>query len=300
MPTFEHRQNYISGAFSAMASPCEILIDTQDEFFAFAAGNLAEKEAKRIEYKFSRYRKDNIIFQINSGNSVTVDEETARLLDYADKLYHLSSGMFDITAGVLRKAWHFDSSTNIPGQEAIDKLLPFIGWQKVQWDNPRITLPPGMEIDLGGIGKEYAVDRTAYLVQSYLSSKKQDISVLINFGGDIAVQDPGNDKGRPWLIGVDTGIDCTEGNKGQVLIELTRGGIATSGDTRRFLQKDNKRYGHILNPRTGWPVENAPFLVTVVANTCTDAGMLSTLAMLHGDEAENFLNEQGVKYWVRR
>ena len=299
MPIIEHRQDYISGSFNAMASPCEILIDTKDDSIASSVASIAEKEAKRIEYKYSRYRKDNIVYQINSGNNIAVDEETARLLEYADSLYHLSDGMFDITAGVLRNAWHFDSSENIPTQESIDELLPLIGWTKVEWNNPHIALPKGMEIDLGGIGKEYAVDRTAQLVQSYLSSLNHNISVLVNFGGDISVSKPENQKGRSWLIGVDTGIDSTERDKNQVLVEINDGGIATSGDTRRYLKKKNKRYGHVLNPRTGWPVRNAPSSVTVAANTCTDAGMLSTLALLQGEGAENFLIEQGVKYWIR-
>lgn len=300
MPTLEHRHDYISCRFTAMASPCEVLIDTQDKAIAITACNLAEKEARYIEHKFSRYRKDNIVHQINTGKTVKVDEETARLLDYADKLYQLSDGLFDITSGVLRKVWQFDSSNNIPDQKAIDALLPFIGWNKVHWKNPKIKLPGGMEIDLGGIGKEYAVDRTAHIVQSYLAAQKLKISVLINFGGDIAVQSPDDEYGRHWLIGVDTDIDGTDQQKDQILLKLNRGGVATSGDTRRYVIKDGRRLGHVLNPLTGWPVENAPSQITVAANTCTDAGMLSTLAMLHGAEAENFLNKQGVKYWVRR
>lgn len=299
MPTIEHRQDYISCRFSAMASPCEVLIDTQDRSIAVTACNLAEKEARHIEHKFSRYRNDNIVHQINTGHTVKVDEETARLLDYAEKLYNLSEGLFDITSGVLRKIWHFDSSNNVPEQNAIDAMLPYIGWNKVHWKNPEITLPAGMEIDLGGIGKEYAVDKTAHIVQSYLATEKQNISVLINFGGDIAVLGPDSKDARHWLIGVDTGIEGEVNNEKQALLEMARGGIATSGDTRRYVLKDGRHLGHILNPQTGWPVTDAPSLVTVAANTCTDAGMLSTLAMLYGSEAENFLKTQGVKYWIR-
>jgi len=78
------------------------------------------------------------------------------------------------------------------------------------------------------------------------------------------------------------------------------GAIATSGDARRFLLKDGVRYSHILNPRTGWSVEAPPRSVTVAAPTCTEAGLLSTLAMLHGAEAEQFLREEGVQAWVAR
>lgn len=299
MPSFERRQDYFVGHFSAMASPCEALIDTTNRDIAFQAIDTARLEAERIEKKFSRYREDNIIHQINSGKTVTVDDETARLLDYADKLYQISEGLFDITAGVLRRVWKFDGSDRIPKQSDVEKLLPFIGWNKVKWNNPVIQLPDKMEIDLGGIGKEYAVDRSALLTQSFLNEQELEASVLINFGGDIAALGPKNGNGREWTIGVDTSIDDSEKTHNTVLLTLIQGGVATSGDTRRFLQKDGKRYGHILDPRTGWPVENAPTLVTVAANTCTDAGMLSTLAMLQGKNAEEFLTVQDVKHWIR-
>lgn len=306
MPTLELRQDYYVGIFNAMASPCEILIDTTDESIARKITNIAANEAIRIEQKLSRYRKNNIIHQINTGEKVTVDDETARLLDYSQKLFELSDARFDITAGVLRRAWKFDGSDNIPGQDDIEALLPLIGWEKIQWENPDITLPKGMEIDLGGIGKEYAVDRAAQQVQSFFDSQNlhsQQVSVLLNFGGDISVLAPKNHRGRSWTIGIDTGINGDtidhDKNNTHTLIVLTSGGVATSGDSRRFLIKDNKRYGHILDPRTGWPVQNAPASVTVAADTCTDAGMMSTLALLHGSEAETFLNEQGVDYWLR-
>lgn len=299
MPPIEYRNDYSVCRFNAMASPCEVLIDTQNESIAESVCKIAENEALRIEKKFSRYRDDNIIFKINSGRKITVDDETARLLEYAEKLYQLSEGLFDITAGVLRKAWRFDGSSNIPKQTVIDELLPYIGWDKVQWNNPDILLPEGMEIDLGGIGKEYAVDMVAHLIHSYFATLDISLSVLINFGGDIVARSQHLHPGRSWLIGVDTGIDAINKNQDTALIELANGGIATSGDTRRYLEKNGRRYGHILDPRTGWPVKNAPSLVTVIADTCTDAGMLSTLALLNGANAENFLKTQGVKYWIR-
>jgi thiamine biosynthesis lipoprotein len=313
MISLEKNQNYFVGRFNAMASPCELLIDTPDENIADQITNTAADEAKRIEQKFSRYRKGNIIHQINLCKKTTVDNETARLLDYASKLFELSDGLFDITAGVLRRAWKFDASDKVPEQTLIDSLLPLIGWDKVQWNNPCISLPTGMEIDLGGIGKEYAVDRAAQLVCSFLISqgkKNNQISVLLNFGGDITVLKPPGDSSRKWVIGIDTGINGDirnsdnnglnqNHNSNHTLITVTNGGIATSGDSRRFLEKEGKRYGHVLNPRTGWPVENAPTSVTVAAKTCTEAGMLSTIAFLNGPNAESFLKEQAVDYWLR-
>ena len=163
----EQKENNWYGFFKAMASPCEVIIETPNKEEAERVVNTVAAEAWRIEQKFSRYRDDNITHKINhaNGDVVEVDDETARLLDFANQLYQISEGMFDVTSGVLRKAWHFDQSDNIPAQNKIDALLPTIGWDKVNWHKPRLKLAPNMEIDLGGIGKEYAVDRCALLAR---------------------------------------------------------------------------------------------------------------------------------------
>lgn len=147
-----------------------------------------------------------------------------------------------------------------------------------------------MEIDLGGIGKEYAVDSTVKRLKEH--TKK---SFLVNFGGDIACPYP-RANNTPWTIGVDNPEQSGENAVGK--IQLLKGGLATSGDARRFLLKDGVRYSHILDPHTGYPVPDAPRSVTVIANTCIEAGMLSTFAMLEGSNAVDFLKEQDVQFWV--
>jgi thiamine biosynthesis lipoprotein len=287
----EHKSGYFAGRFAAMASPCEVLMDVDQEAVAQELLQLAAAEAARIEDKFSRYRDDNIIHAIHNaaGKPLRVDEETARLLDYADNCYRISDGRFDITSGVLRRAWRFDGSDRVPTQQQVAALLPLIGWHQVTWQNPNLTLPAGMEIDLGGIGKEYAADRTALLLHNHLLARGSQRGLLVNFGGDISITGPRRD-GTGWTIGVEGGSTS---------FQLGRGGVATSGDTRRFLEKDGMRYSHVLDPRTGWPVQDAPATVTVVANTCTDAGILSTLALFHGEQAETFLRAQGVRFWCQ-
>ena len=270
-----------------------MLIVTDNTALATKLGQLVQQEAARIENKFSRYRNDNIIHAINhsDGNPVEVDKETADLLDYAQQCYQLSDGLFDITSGILRHAWKFDGSDNIPEQQLIDDLLVHVGWQKLNWRRPVITLQAGMEIDLGGIGKEYAVDRVAKLLRV-----ETDSSCLINFGGDICVTKP-RKTGVPWVIGIDGQSNSNQQHSVVPTIQLSKGAIATSGDARRYLVKDGIRYSHILNPKTGWAVTDAPRSVTVAANTCTEAGILSTLALLHGANAEQFLIQQEVQYW---
>jgi len=273
-----------------MASPCEVLMEVDNEKLAWQLLDVVAREAARIEAKFSRYRDDNIIHKINTAadKPVEVDDETARLLDFADQLFQMSDGLFDITSGVLRQLWRFDGSDRIPDKEAVENILDRVGWQKADWQNNQLRLDKGMEIDLGGIGKEYAVDRCIQKV-----GELTDQSVLINFGGDLATSCPRR-HGKFWSVGrLITGRD-----QAVALFQLFKGAIATSGDANRYLLKDGVRYSHVLNPKTGWPIVDAAHTVSVAANTCTEAGMFSTLAMLQGSQAKAFLGVQGVEHWI--
>ena len=275
-----------------MGSPCEVLTEAASAGLAEDLTRRVAAEAWRIEDKFSRYIRGNIIDRINTaqGRPVTVDEETAQLLDFSVTLYELSDGAFDITSGVLRRAWTFDGSDQVPSADEVRELQTSVGWGKCEWRSPVLRLPANMEIDLGGLGKEYAVDRAVLELRA-----TGDTPCLVNFGGDLAVTGPPI-KRRAWAIG----IEGTDNASASRLIELRRGGIATSGDARRYLLRDGIRYGHVLDPRTGWPVSDAPSSVTVAADTCTQAGMLATLAMLRGRSAEDFLDDQAEQYWCRR
>jgi thiamine biosynthesis lipoprotein len=279
--------------FTAMASPCEVLLDMGERPRAESLGALARDEARRIEQKFSRYAEGNILHQINSsaGRPLTVDAETAGLLDFADRLHGLSGGRFDITSGILRRVWIFDGSDRVPSRGQAKALLPRVGWEKAHWNNPVLELPEGMEIDLGGIGKEYAVDRVAAML-----AEQTPAAFLVNFGGDLRAVGT-RSGGRPWEVGVERpGFE----NQAHLQLNLEQGALATSGDANRFLLRNGVRYPHILNPRTGWPVLKAPRSVTVLADTCTEAGCLATLAMLEGAGAENFLREQDARHWIIR
>lgn len=294
--TLERVQDYWVGRFEAMASPCEVLLDVDSRAEAERLFDIARDEARRIEHKFSRYRDDSAVQRINrgTGTPVEVDAETAALLDYAAQCHALSEGRFDITSGVLRRVWTFDGSDRVPSEEAVAALLPRIGWHKVRWERPRITLPAGMEIDLGGLGKEYAVDRSARLL-----ADATEASVLVNYGGDLYVNRVRRN-GRGWFVGVEdpaSGLAVTDGRYSVHRFELQHGGLATSGDARRYLFRHGQRYSHILDPTTGWPVPDAPRSVTVAAATCTEAGLLATFAMLRGRDARRFLAAEGVRHW---
>jgi thiamine biosynthesis lipoprotein len=283
-------ENLLAICFTAMASPCELLLPDTDRAAALEHGRLVAQEAWRIEHKFSRYRNDSVTAWIheNRGRTIDVDEETASLLNFAGVCYEVSDGLFDVTSGVLRQVWKFDGSDRIPEATMIEHLLPLVGFYRLDWQPPRLLLPAGMELDFGGIGKEYAVDRAFDLLAAQRSAP-----FLINFGGDLRANRPPSH--IPWQVGIERPDTDREAN---LILHLERGALATSGDSRRFLLQNGVRYGHILNPRTGWPVPDAPRSVTVAASSCTEAGLLSTLALLHGARAIEFLEEQGVRYWL--
>jgi thiamine biosynthesis lipoprotein len=291
-PRTEVHEGWTRVLWHALGGPCELLVDGSDAAHASTLGAVAAAESRRIEHKFSRYRTDSVLHAINaSAGAVTrVDDETAGLLDYAAECHAMSDGRFDITSGVLRRVWTFDGSDRVPGREAVRDVLRLVGWTKVRWQRPELTLPAGMELDLGGLGKEYAVDRAAAEVGALARSP-----FLVNFGGDLFAPAPRAD-GRPWSVGVDdperTGRSATH------LVQLERGGLATSGDARRFVMWNGRRLGHILDPRTGWPVTGAPHSVTVLAATCLEAGTLATLAILAGPDARRFLEDEGVLHEI--
>jgi FAD:protein FMN transferase len=276
--------------FTAMATTCTLRLAGVREQAARSLAQRAIDEARRIEHKYSRYRPDSLLSRINqaagSGTAIEVDDETAWLLDFAAQLHTQSDGLFDITSGSLRRAWDFKARRK-PAPDELAAVLPCVGWQHVQWRDRRIALPvAGMEIDFGGFGKEYAADRVATL----LAQAGVD-SGLVNFGGDLRVLGPQPD-GTPWSLGI---THPRQAGAVVASIELTHGALATSGDYERFFELEGRRYCHILDPHTGWPV-NRWQSVSVVAPVCLAAGALTTIAMLKEDHAHEFLRQQGAGF----
>jgi thiamine biosynthesis lipoprotein len=283
--------------FSAMASPCNLQMDGQDERLMRQAAKAAIAEVQRIEQKFSRYREASVVSRINRAaglQAVTVDAETQGLLDFADALWRQSGGLFDATSGVLRRAWDFKKA-RLPEADQLQALLPLVGWQQLERKGQQVRLKQvGMELDFGGFGKEYAADRAAAVLQSYGMQH-----ALVNLGGDLhALGDRGLPEfdAAPWQIDIQPPrLQADRQASALATLPLTRGGLATSGDYERFFILDGKRYCHVLDPRTGWPVQHWQSVSVLAANTVT-AGALTTIAMLKGAQARAWLDEQDVNY----
>ncbi|MBY0402126.1 FAD:protein FMN transferase [Myxococcota bacterium] len=279
-----------------MGSPCEIRFERSASMGEPEAGSVlaeAVAEIERLEARYSRYRETSLLSQINrvaaTGGSLEVDPETASLLDYAATCHAQSGGLFDITSGILRRAWRF-AEGRLPESGAIEALLPHVGFEKLLWRSPRLAFSvPGLELDFGGIVKEYAADRVAGLLQA-----KGLPHALVNLGGDVRVAGPRID-GGPWRIGI-----RHPRRAGELLgsVALREGALSTSGDYERCIEIDGVRYGHILDPRTGWPVR-AMAAASVVAPLCVLAGSASTIAMLRGEAGTAWLEGLGLPcLWV--
>jgi len=277
--------------FSAMGGPCRLRVDSENEPAARSAIHSAEEEVRRLERKYSRYLPDSLTSKINrlaGGESfVTIDEETAGLLNYAQTLWRESDGLFDLTSGVLRRAWDFKSS-RLPQQEELDSLLSLVAWDRVEWDATSVRLPDkGMELDFGGCVKEYACDSAAAVLR-----RANIESALVDLSGDIAAVGV-QASGEAWQIGI-----RHPGKKAGAIahIPLACGGLASSGNYERFMELNGRRYGHIINPKSGWPVQGL-VAVSALADQCLVAGSTATIAMLMpAPEALVWLDGLGISW----
>lgn len=272
-----------------MGTACHLRLLAPDPAGAQRASDAAVGEVVRLELKYSRYRDDSLLAAINAaaaaGGEIALDDETVGLIDYAFACHEQSDGLFDITSGVLRKAWDFKTARR-PDPAEINRLLPWVGLHKLIWEAPVLRFPlAGMEIDFGGIVKEYAADRAAAACRTAGLSHG-----LVDLGGDISVIGPQPD-GSAWPIGI---RDPRCPDRAMAILPLAEGGLASSGDYERFVEIDGVRYSHILNPRSGWPSRGLQ-AVSVAATSCLVAGSLCTIAMLREAEGPAWLDRPGIQ-----
>ncbi|MBI3416903.1 MAG: FAD:protein FMN transferase [Verrucomicrobia bacterium] len=266
--------------FQALGTRCRV---------SFAAPASRARQLKLIvlewvaafEAKYSRFLADSLISRINAAagrEPVGIDAETERLFAMCDQMHFVTRGVFDPTALPLLQLWNWKATPPvIPSADAIAKTLPLIGWRKVQRPPGKIFLPQtGMGLDLGGMGKEYAVDCVAQTLASAGVT-----GALVDFGADVRVVGKPAD-GRPaWHIGLD---DPRQPGRCWCGLGLREGAVATSGDYLRRFEMNGRRYGHIIDIRTGQPVDNGCLAVSVLAPNCTLAGMLTTGIFVLGPE----------------
>ncbi len=263
--------------FAAMGSPCRVRLAAPVSAKALPDSIL--QWVARFEGRYSRFIADSLVSRITAAAGrewVETDPETDALLSMCHEAHFITRGVFDATALPLIQLWNWKAAPAVvPDDKAIEEAKKKVGWRRVQRAPGKFFLPePGMALDFGGIGKEYAVDQVAQL-----ALREGATSVLVDFGHDVCALGPAPDKKPAWHIGLE---DPKQPGKTWTGVAVNNQAVATSGDYVRFFTHAGKRYGHILDVRTGRPVSNGCLSVSVIAPTCTMAGLLSTTAFVLG------------------
>lgn len=233
-----------------------------------------------FEARYSRFIPDSQISRINAAAGehwMEVDPDMERIFALCQELFFFTRRAFDPTSLPLVKLWDWKNRPHvIPSDESVRAALELVGWNKVQRRPGGIFLPrAGMSIDLGGIGKEYAVDCVMNM-----AIQRGIPNVMVDFGQDVRVRGHAPDK-KFWWIGLE---DPHHAGKCWTGVAVTDHAVATSGDTQRYFEINGRRYSHIIDPRTGYPADNGCRAVSVIAPSCTIAGLFSTTVFILGEK----------------
>lgn len=280
--------------FMAMGTQCSVTFHGVSDTPARQFCQHVVEWVAEFEARYSRFIPDSLISRINAAAGehwVEIDPETEHLFRFCNELVFFTRGAFDPTSLPLIKLWNWKQRPPvIPESSAVAAARELVGWTKVEQRAGGVFLPrAGMCIDLGGIGKEYAVDRVMNIAEEHGVA-----NVLVDFGQDVRVR--GGGVGRDhWRVGLE---DATKPGQCWVAVKAANHAVATSGDYFRCFEYQGRRYGHVVDPRTGYPVNNGCRAVSVVAPSCTLAGILTTSAMILGPKEglhliESHLNAEG-------
>ena len=259
----------------------EMIMGTLVEITVIPANEKAIREAfealKKVDALMSTYKEDSEISILNREGKAQVSEETLEVIEDAIKFSELTDGAFDITCRPLINLWKkAKKEEKVPTEEEIEEAISLVGYQRIILEGNQIRLEKkGMQIDLGGIAKGYAVDKAIEAL------KKNNIKrALVNAGGDLYAL--GTDRqGEKWQIGVQ---DPREEDKIIDIIKVKDRAVATSGDYRRYFTLEGKRFSHIVNPKTGLTVQDVPMSVTIIGSDATTTDALSTGVFVLGPE----------------
>lgn len=238
------------------------------------------KQMERVNESLSMFNKKSLISRLNRNETDGTDTLFVRMFRVAQRINLETDGAFDITVAPLMDAWGFTKKhDSLPSPAQIDSIMLKIGMDKLMLKEGRfVKSVPGVEMDASAIAKGLGVD----LVADYLDSM-QVLNYMVEIGGEIRVKGF-SDKGRPWRIGVDKPVDDPELNDRQIqlTLALTDGALATSGNYRNFYVRDGKKYGHTIDPKTGYTVQRDILSSSVYAPTCMEADAYATSFMVMG------------------
>lgn len=240
-----------------------------------------EERFHQFDMSLSTYVPNSIISRINRNDTTVRTDSLFETMFYAAQdAAKRTNGALDITVGPLVKAWGFAFGNNDHSKlPDVAEFLPYIGYQKVRIvDHKLIKDDPRILIDANSIAQGYSADVIAELLE-----KNNCKNYMIEIGGEVVCKGL-NDKGEKWRIGIDKAIDdsISTTNELQTILSLTDCAVTTAGGYRKYYIKDGKKYSHIINPKTGYPVNNNLLSVTIIAPTAIMADAYDTPFMVLG------------------
>jgi len=242
-----------------------------------------------INKSMSTYQDDSEISKFNrlkSTEVMSISTDFYRVLKASQRLYELTNGAWDGSVKPLLDLWGFSSDTPIvPSKIRIQKMLKQVGFNQLVIGDHQIRKKNlALHIDLSSIAKGYGVDEVARVLRRY-----QSTSFLVEIGGEMVAR--GTKKGKkPWVVGINQPRPEAKQNSIFTSLPLKNKALATSGDYRHFFKKAGKRYSHVLDPRTGYPVSGLLASVSVIAPTCMLAdGLATALMVMPLEEAQSLV-----------
>jgi thiamine biosynthesis lipoprotein len=236
-----------------------------------------------FDMSLSEYNPKSIISRINSNDpTVTVDEHFKIVFEKSKQIWEQSGGAMDITVGPIINALGFGSSAKtVVDSTIIKRLLKYVGFEKVRLENNRIIkTDTAVKLDVNSIAQGYSVD----IVSNFLESEGLS-NYVVEIGGEVRAKGK-NSKGQYWRIGIDKPEEgnMEPGEKLQTIISLKNQSVTTSGNYRKFYEENGVKYSHIINPKTGFPVNSRLLSVTIVARDGITADGWDTPLMVLGLE----------------
>ena len=276
-----------SASTSVMGTSLEVAVIGTDVAILDEAILAAIAELRRVEKVFTTWDPNSVVSQLNrraGQRAMAMSQEVIALIAAAEEISKLTGGAFDITWGSVGKLWDFKSKkAPTPTAQSIRQALLGVGYTKIVADSKAgtIELPPGTTIGFGGIAKGYGVDRAIEVLR-----KRGIKNAIVNAGGDLRAI--GRDLDRPFNV---TLKHPRAKDEYLAILPVANVSVVTSGDYERFVMIDGKRYSHILDPRTGWPVDHTQ-AVTLLASTACRADALATGVFILGPEKGMALVEE--------
>ena len=282
-----------------LTASCDILENTAKEINIFAMDtfmsikaygadgetmNGIENEIRKLESAFSVTKSDSDISKLNADGVVEACDDTVKLIEESIEMCKLTNAALDITTYPVTLLWGFTTGNyRVPDRKEIEEAMKFVDCAQIKIDNNLVQIDEGVKIDLGAVAKGYTSEKICEILR-----EKGIKSAVINLGGNVQTIGRRTD-GKKWRVGVKNPFKTDEN---LLIVEVEDAAVVTSGNYERYFEVDGKRYCHIIDSSTGYPVDNGVASITVIGQNGLKCDALSTALLVMG-------KEKAIEFWKK-